>query len=131
MTVLLRAKSQNGRASAAGLCRGARVNNQIHKSSFGARPVSRLHGIIPTVYRVRLPEWYSDKLILQKSDKVKLLQLVMKRLDFPICQSLEKRQVIIWSKGIEMVDLRLVRGVPPFFLDRGLFCLGLERSASS
>lgn len=96
------------------------MNNQIHKSRSGARPVSRLHGIIPTVYRVRLPEWYSDKLILQKSDKVKLLQLVMKRLDFPICQSLKKRQVIIWSKGIEMVDLRLVagqgwRGVHPSF----------------
>lgn len=128
MTVVLRAKSQNGRASAAGLCRGARVNNQIHKSRFGARPVSRLHGIIPTVYRVRLPEWYSDKLILQKSDKVKLLQLVMKRLDFPICQSLEKRQVIICSKRIEMVDLRLMEwGGPPFFLDHGLFCLDLER----
>lgn len=51
---------------------------------------------------------YSGKLILQKSDKVKLLQIGMKGVDILICQSLEESQVIIWAKGAETVDLRQV-----------------------
>ena len=44
---------------------------------------------------MRPPELYSGKLVLQKSDKVKLLQIGMKGVDILICQSLEERQVII------------------------------------
>lgn len=51
------------------------------------------------------PGLYSDKLILQKSDKVKLLQIGMKSVDIPICQSLEERQAIIWAKGMLMAEL--------------------------
>lgn len=45
------------------------------------------------------PGLYADKLILQKSDKVKLLQMGMKSVDIPICQSLEKRQAIFGPMG--------------------------------
>lgn len=52
------------------------------------------------------PGLYSDKLIWQKSDKVKLPQIGTKSVDIPICQSLEKRKAIIWATGVLMTELR-------------------------
>ena len=81
-------------------------NSRIRKSRFVHRPISRLTKSLLPYTEIGPPGLYSDKFIWQKSDKVKLLQIGMKSVDIPICQSLEKRKAIIWATGVLMTELR-------------------------